>query len=279
MKKIILISSILLAGLLSFQSATADIFNFGGIRTNIYSFSNKSFENAETETRSMMPISGISNDGPLNVVYVEGDKNEVVIKGDKNLFCRVQTEYKNGIVHISLEPGTYRNVWLQVVVYAKSLNSIRCTGSGNLTAEKVTSNAEEMLVKITGSAVVSIDALNCSRDLDFHISGSGDIKVQNVQCKDLDLDITGSGNVTCNKTKLTDLEGDVRGSGGVKFEYIEGDEAELNIAGSGDFRFNGGSINYIKARIAGSGDISGRLKYKSIEQKTAGSGTVHLIQD
>ena len=274
MKKILKVSAFLLAGVLCCQTVSAGIFNFGGVRTNIYSFSNKSFEGAESETRAMMPISGISNNGPLNVVFIESDKNEVVVKGDKNLFCRVQTQYKDGVVNISLEPGTYRNVWLQVEVYGKTLNTLRCTGSGNVKAESIKTDAEEMGVKVTGSGVVTIGTLKCSRDLDMHISGSGDIMVKKVECKDVDIDVTGSGNVMVSDgINFVALDADI------KLENVEGNAADMAITGSGEIRLLGGSINFVKARIAGSGEIRGHIKYKSIEQKTAGSGSIHISQD
>lgn len=279
MKKILKISALLLAGMLCWQPVSADLFNFGGVRTNIYSFSNKSFEGAESETRSMGPINGISNNGPLNVVFIESDKNEVIVKGDKNLFCRVQTQYKDGIVNISLEPGTYRNVWLQVEVYGKTLNTVHCTGSGNFKAESIKTDAEEMGVKVTGSGVITIGTLTCSRDLDMHVSGSGDIMLKKVECKDVDIDVTGSGNVMASEISFVDMDADVRGSGDIKLENIQGNATDMAIAGSGCIRLLGGSINFVKARIAGSGEIKGHIKYKSIEQKTAGSGCIHLTQD
>ena len=274
MNKFFKVSAILLAGVLCCQTISADIFNFGGVRTTIYSFSNKSFEGAEQEVRPMGTITAINNNGPLNVMYVEGDKNEVVVRGDKDLFNRVQTQWKDGAVNISLEPGTYRNVWLQVVVYAKSINSIRNTGSGNFKAEKITSEAPELGLKVTGSGTISIGEVNCSRDVDLHISGSGDIAVKEIDCKDLDLDVTGSGDIKVTDVKFVDMDADVRGSGGIKLSNVDGKTADVNIAGSGNIKFESGSINFIKARIAGSGCIIGNVNHKSLEQKTAGSGYI-----
>lgn len=275
MKKAFYLLAALLMGVATFESK-ADILNFGGVRTKIYSFSTKSFEGAESEVRAMPQISGISNNGPLNVVYIESDKNEVVVMGDKGLFNRVQTKYKDGTINISLEPGTYRNVWIQVVVYATSLNEMKCTGSGDIKAETVTSNAEEMLIKVTGSAVIAVDKLNCNRNLDCHISGSGDIRVKDMTCQLLDIDVTGSGDVIAQKAKFFNMDADVTGSGAIKLVESDGNDADLNVKGSGDIKLEAGFIKYVKARVMGSGAISGAVKYDSLDQNIKGSGSIRL---
>ena len=274
MKNFLRLSIAIIIGLASCLSMSAAIFNFGGVRTTIYSFSNKSFEGAEQEVRPMNTITGINNSGPLNVSYIEGDRNEVIVRGDKELFTRVQTQYSDGVVNISLEPGTYRNVWLQVVVYAKSLNSVRNTGSGNFKAQQITSEAPELGIRVTGSGVVKVEKLICSRDIDLHVAGSGDIDIQDIACKDLDLDVTGSGNITATNSKFVDLDADIRGSGDITLRNVDGETADMNIAGSGCIKLESGNVNYIKARIAGSGCIYGKVTHKSIEQKTAGSGYI-----
>lgn len=273
MKKALFLCAYLLMGATTF-TAKADLFNVGGVRTNIYSFSNKSFDGAKSESRSMPTITSISNNGPLNVIYIESDKSEVIVMGDENLFCRVQTKYKNGELNISLESGTYRNLWLQVVVYGPQLNQIKCTGSGDVKAEKVKSDAAEMSLKVTGSAVISIDKLECSRDLDMHISGSGDVRVKEATCQLLDINVTGSGDVKAGSVKYIKMDADVAGSGGIKIDNVEGNEAELDVKGSGDIRLNNGSTKYIKARVLGSGSIIGNVKSESIDQNTKGSGTI-----
>lgn len=270
MKKPLLFIAALLVSAITFESK-ADIFNIGGVRTNIYSFSNKSFEGAESETREMPTISGISNNGPLNIVYIESEKSEVVVMGEKALFNRVQTQYKNGVVNVSLEAGTYRNLWIQVVVYAPSLNSIKCTGSGNVKAAKVTSDAEEMSVKVTGSAIITIDQLTCSRNLDLHISGSGDIRTKETTCQLLDINVTGSGDVIAQNTKFFNMDANITGSGGIKFTDSEGNEADLIVKGSGDIKLEGGNIKYVKAKVLGSGSIVGDIKYDYLDCKKGGN--------
>lgn len=277
MKKLLIFCAAFLMSATAFE-AEADIFNFGGVRTKIYSFSNKSFEGAEKETRSMAAISGISNSGPLNVIYVQSEENKVEIMGDKELFCRVQTQYKNGTVNISLDAGTYRNLWLQVIVYAPSLDAIKCTGSGDFKAEKIHSNAEEMAVKVAGSATINIAEIQCERNLDFHVSGSGDIKASKTSCQLLDINVTGSGDVILQDTKCFNMDANVTGSGGIKFVKIEGNNADLSVTGSGDIRLEDGSIKYINARTTGSGDIRGAINYEHMDSKTTGSGSCHIVK-
>ena len=277
MKKTMLALALIVIGAVSFQTH-ADILNIGGMRTNIYSFSNKSFDGAETEIRSMQTITGISNDGPLNVVYVQSDRNEVEVQGDKELFNRVKTQWKNGIVHISLDAGTYRNLWLQVVVFAPALNDVKCTGSGNLLADKLHTNTEELDMRVTGSAKIKITELTCDRNLDINITGSGDVRVQQLTCQMLDANVTGSGDIMVEQGQCFNIEAKVSGSGGFKFNNIDANAATLSVLGSGDIRLLDGEIKYLKSRITGSGSISGKLKYESSEQKVTGSGSFNITK-
>ncbi len=277
MKKTLFMMAALLMSAITFE-AKADLLNIGGVRTKIYSFSNKSFDGAEQEQRAMQEISEIVNNGPLNIVYVESSESKVIIQGDKDLFCRVQTQYKNGAVNVSLEAGTYRNLWLQVVVYAPKLKGIKCTGSGDVIAAKVNCTNDEMNVKVTGSASVKIEELICEDDLDLHITGSGDIRANKISCKRLDGNVTGSGDIMAKNTVCNKLEATVSGSGGAKFDYISSKEASLSVTGSGDIRLIDGELQDIKARVTGSGQIMGTVKYHSIDQRVTGSGSIRINQ-
>ncbi len=277
MKKTLFMMAMLLMGAITFE-AKADLFNIGGVRTKIYSFSNKSFDGAEQEERAMQTINEIANNGPLNVVYIESEESKVIIQGDKELFCRVNTQYKDGTISISLDAGTYRNLWLQVVVYAPKLKQIKCTGSGDVLAEKVTCTNDEMSLKVTGSAVISVKELVCDDDLDIHITGSGDVRTDKMSCKKLDLNVTGSGDVRAKNATCKKIEATISGSGGAKFEMINAEEGSMAVTGSGEIRLNDGSIGDIKARVTGSGEIRGDLKYNSLTEKRTGSGKVNIYQ-
>lgn len=277
MKKTLFMMAMLLVSAITFE-AKADLFNIGGVRTKIYSFSNKSFDGAAQEERAMQTIKEISNNGPLNVVYIESEESKVIVQGDKELFCRVNTQYKDGTISISLDAGTYRNLWLQVVVYAPKLKQIKCTGSGDVLAEKVNCTNDEMSIKVTGSARVDIKELFCEDDLDIHITGSGDVRTNKMSCKNLDLNVTGSGDVITQNTNCQKLEATISGSGGAKFEMINAKEAVLAVTGSGEIRLNDGSIDDIKSRVTGSGEVRGNLKYNSLTEKRTGSGRISIIQ-
>ena len=254
-KTLFLLGTLLMLGSFSFE-AQADIFNVGGVRTKIYSYSKKSFDGADQEVRAMAPINAISNNGPLNVIYVESEESKVIVEGTKDLFCRVQTQYKEGTVSISLDAGTYRDLWLQVVVYAPKLMSIKCMGEGDVTALKVNCTNDEMSVRVMGSATVRIDELTCEDDLDLHITGSGDVKTKKISCQKLDVNVTGSGDVKAEQATCGAVEVTVSGSGGVQFSNIEGKDASLSVAGSGC--------------------IAGSVACSVLEQKTTGSGSVLL---
>jgi len=277
MKKTLFMMAMLLLGASTFE-AKADLLNIGGVRTKVYSFSNKSFDGAEQEERAMPTINEIVNSGPLNIVYIESKESKVVVQGDKDIFCRVQTHYKDGTINVSLDAGTYRNLWLQVVVYAPKLKEIKCTGSGNVLADKVTCTNDEMSVKVAGSARVIIKELVCEDDLDLHITGSGDVRTTQVTCKNLDINVTGSGNVMAENTTCEKTEVNISGSGGAKFTTISTKDADLVVTGSGDIRLLGGEAKAIKARVTGSGQITGNVQYNSIDQKVTGSGTIRISQ-
>lgn len=276
-KTLFMLGALLVLGSLTFE-AKADLLNIGGIRTKVYSFSNKNFDGAEQEERAMPEINEIVNSGPINVVYIESTESKVVVQGDKDLFCRVKTQYKEGSVNISLDAGTYRNLWLQVVVYAPKLKEIKCTGSGNVSADKVTCTNDEMSCHVTGSARIIIKNLVCEDDLDIHITGSGDVRTTEMTCKNLDINVTGSGNVMAEKTTCDLVKATVAGSGGAKFDNIVSKQGTFNVTGSGDIRLIDGEISMITAKVAGSGQVLGTVKYNSFDQRVTGSGSAIINQ-
>jgi hypothetical protein len=96
----------------------------------------------------------------------------------------------------------------------------------------------------------------------FHISGSGNINIQNeIVTDDMDLHVSGSGNISMYSLQSQDLE--------------------VSISGSGDINIGGGNVNNQKVTISGSGDVDAlELMANYSNSKISGSGsiTVHAVQ-
>ena len=140
----------------------------------------------------------------------------------------------------------------------------------------------EIIIRIT---VPEVDGLSVSgagdiiaketiktRILDMNVSGSGNIKLENLDADRVLNTISGSGNIMINDGgPSSELTAAISGSGNLKASGFEAKNIEVKIAGSGNCWVN--SNGQIKAKIAGSGNVfySGN---PSVESTIAGSGNV-----
>lgn len=227
------------------------VINLGGVTVNGYTEEGCDF----SQERPMPMFDEINVAGPFNVYYFQSDESKVLVEGKEEFVQKLSTEVKDGELTVRLEPGRYHNLVLKVSVYSPVADEVRLAGSGDF---------------------VDVAGHTSSDDLDYSLAGSGDIIVENVQCKDLDVKLAGSGDIRlkgCVVRKDADIS--LAGSGNIHLDAEIGDELEARISGSGDMNLNG-SCNRADLKISGSGNIGGKLSYRQINTSCSGSGRVSL---
>lgn len=107
------------------------------------------------------------------------------------------------------------------------------------------------------------------------VSGSGDILAEDgIKTKDLELAVSGSGNIKMNDLDAVAVKSIISGSGNIILAGDKGaEDLSVAISGSGDFKgldFNADDVN---VKVSGSGNV-GVTANKNLTVRVAGSGDV-----
>lgn len=204
-----------------------------------------------TQTINVSNFSGIVLYGNDNVTISQGPHNVEVI-GKSNIISKIKTNVSNGIWHIELEDGCYRNADLVYNITVPNINNIDLVGSGNIKVYNFI-NQSDMDITLTGSGNIDL----------YDNSGTQNLSVQ----------MDGSGHIFCygNYADLENFELDIYGSGDFNGFSVETLSSTINIQGSGNCSLY--THNNMDVTIVGSGNVS----YKgnpSINSTITGSGQI-----
>lgn len=206
-----------------------------------------------TETLSIEPFKILLNNSSANIELDFGIKeNEIIITGDKNFIENLDIQNKNNTLDISNKKKVSFNTKtspLLIKVNNPSLQKAVIAGSGSIVTKNVT----------------------LTNDLEFQISGAGEINVK-LNNDITSISISGAGNVQL-QGKSNELKAVMSGAGNLKAEDLVSKRATIEISGAGNARVH--TTDEINAKISGIGS----LKYKDYEQlkvveKISGIGSI-----
>ncbi|WP_421917961.1 head GIN domain-containing protein [Marinifilum sp.] len=213
----------------------------------------------KTEDRKVRSFESISLSIAAKVYVSQDNKTSVKIKGYLDDLDEIITEVEGSTLKIKRKKnkgwGWNSRSLKKVEVYISTpdVENLKISGSGNIIA-KTPIRSGSVDYAISGSGNIIIDELKAD-NLECHISGSGDIRLKGV-CKD-------------------ELEIHISGSGDVEAGYFEAKSVMVRISGSGDCKVY--ASERINARVAGSGDIYYRGNPEYVDSKTAGSGSIKSV--
>ena len=204
-----------------------------------------------TETRNVTGFKGFESTIAADVFIKQSSTFKVTIEGQKNILDLMKTEMKGDMLKITFEKG-YRissNQKLKVYIEAPSFEKLSMSGSGNVKAQNALTGSK-IDIGISGSGDFMLDNIKFS-NVEFHISGSGDINVSG-ETEKVDFQVSGSGNIKASNLKAQSVECHVSGSGNINCNASK----SLNalVSGSGDIRYKG-KPESVKTKVSGSGDI------------------------
>jgi Putative auto-transporter adhesin, head GIN domain len=204
-----------------------------------------------TETRSVSGFKGFESAVSADVYIKQSSTFKVTVEGQKNILALLKTELKGDMLKITFQKGyniSYKDQ-LKVYIEAPSFEKLSMSGSGNVKAENALSGSK-MDIGISGSGDFMLDNIKFS-NVEFHISGSGNIKVSG-ESEKVDFHVSGSGDIKAGDLKAQNVECHVSGSGNINCNASK----SLNalVSGSGDIRYKG-KPESVKTKVSGSGDI------------------------
>ena len=224
---------------------------------------------ALAETREVDDFTEVNYTLPFSVEFVAGDETYVILEGDEDTIDEIVTEVRGDTLKV------YKNDrWFDwsdgkvaLTIGYVDVEAITMAGSGDAFAEGM--NAEELSIKISGSAGFEIDELMVN-DLHIKISGSGNVNLNDLEADSMSTSIAGSGDVEVTGRVVTQSIS-IAGSGDHNASELRSQEAEVNIKGSGDVEV--WALATLDAHVMGSGDIE-YYGSPQIKERVMGSGSV-----
>lgn len=211
----------------------------------------------QREVRNVSGFTGVSLSISADIYLSQASDFKFEIEGDADYLKEIETVVDGDILKIKTRDHfnfSFRDKKVKIYISMPKVNSLSISGSGDILAQ----------------TAIKTD------DLKIKISGSGDIKIENLSVKNLNLAISGSGDIKLSGTDVAESASyTISGSGDISNEGLQCKKVEIQVSGSGDVRV--WAVEELKSRVSGSGDVY----YKGrplIDSKTSGSGGIQNIK-
>jgi hypothetical protein len=202
------------------------------------------------EVRKLDTFNGIGISISADVYYTPGNAHEIRIEGDAKDVEDLITKVDNGFLQVKY-PASWkiRRSKLTIYISSKELEAVKISGSAKFrSGEPVT--ADEMDFALSGSGDIHFEKL-ITDEVGVKISGSGDIILVNGNADELDARISGSGKLNAEAFEVNEFSASISGSGSIKITVKE--ELESRISGSGKVYYHG--TPRVNSSSSGSGKV------------------------
>jgi hypothetical protein len=213
---------------------------------------------AEEQTRKVDPFTSISLRISANVHLKQGARQDIKIEAKSSTLEEILTEVKDGELIIRFHNkdyfwNTFQPGEITIYLSTPEINGLAVSGSGNIVADQE----------------IKTDKL------DLALSGSGNIKLEDLAAGQVESTISGSGNISlAGNTPARDFSATISGSGNVKAINYSADDVTVHVSGSGNVSI--GANKNLNVRVSGSGSVN----YKGdpmIDSSISGSGKVKNV--
>lgn len=204
-----------------------------------------------TEERLTGNFNGLDVRLDADVQVSQDPAYNVSVTAQRNILNVLETYVSNSRLVIKFKDNVRVKHYEQVkiVVSAPLFNNLRLSGSGNVYANGGFSPAN-MELTLSGSGNLRIQQLNTGL-VDASISGSGNIYVEGGTVTNERLRISGSGNMELGNVIANEADVKTSGSGGVKLHATQ--KLDVSISGSGNVYYRGNPV--VNASVSGSGKV------------------------
>ncbi len=186
-----------------------------------------------SEEREVSGFDEIQFTGIGNLIIEQGDEEALVVEADDNIIGLIETEVRGDKLHIGFKRGVNIVPTSKVKFYltVKELDRIDLSGVGSIDCDEFETDDLEFHISGSGdidfeiiaesieTSVSGLGDIDLSGEVDFHrvqISGSGKYNAEELGSKDCEVDISGLGSATVNVSDNLDIE--INGAGNVYYK-------------------------------------------------------------
>ena len=228
-----------------------------------------------TEFREVGPFRALSAGIPCNVYFEQADKQEVRVESTEEFAGKVITEVEDGTLKLKLEEGRYPKLILRMVITAPGIESLHLSGSGSLINEGGLRAGGDLALRVSGSGSIRMGDIE-SKDFSAHCSGSGSLRLPQVACAASTCSVSGSGSVRIGRMSCTGLEAGTSGSGSVNVDsLVSKGDVSARVSGSGRVRLEEVDVDgNMQLKTTGAGGITVNGTCHEVDATTSGSGSI-----
>ncbi len=221
------------------------------------------------KTIELEPFHSVHVDGSFDVEINQAAVQNVVVATQENIMERFKMSVMDGVLYLSIEPGTYLSYDLTVKLAMPTVSSIELDGSGDVKIGTFV-GLQDLSIKLDGSGdVKGTGAVEVLSEATIDLQGSGDIELK-LKAKAVELILDGSGDLEVSG-QTNRLIASLNGSGDIDAADLKSIDCEVDVNGSGSAKVY--ASEKLKATLQGSGDIRYDGK-PDVEAKIDGSGTI-----
>lgn len=181
--------------------------------------------NRKTEKRDLPVFTSIETTGAFEVDVACQKPASFEIEADDNLMPLIQTEVRNGVLHVSTTKSYHSSGGIVLRITVPDLASVKSTGAGKFRVSDVKNDSFE--VHSTGAAQVSVSGQ--SKSVTISSTGAGKIDTHNLRASKAEVDVTGAA--TADVYASDELDVTVSGAGRVV--YTGNPKVNKHISGAG----------------------------------------------
>lgn len=202
-----------------------------------------------TEIRDAQDFHALDISMSGKVIVHTGPEYKVEVQAEESVLPYLETEVKNGTLHIYFSRNVYDVDHLLVTVTAPDFDGFDISGSAEVIARDPL-DGTSLDVDISGSGNIEMTDVDYDQ-ADLRVSGSGDILMQGIVHQSIDFEVSGSGTLDALDCPTAKANVEVSGSGKVKCHADE--VLRARVSGSGDVFYSGNPV--LDVQISGSGTV------------------------
>ena len=179
----------------------------------------------KTEKRELPAFTSIETTGAFQVEVTCQKPASFEIETDDNILSLVQTEVKNGVLHVTTTQSYHSAGGIKLRITVPDLASLKSTGAGKFLVTEVKS--DKFQIESIGAATVT--ASGQSKALTVSSTGAGKIDAHDLRADKAEVNVTGAAGVEVNVSD----ELDVTVSGAGRVVYSGNPKVNKHISGPG----------------------------------------------
>lgn len=215
---------------------------------------------------------GVRGDGNIqSKEFSIGDYSSLHLSGSARMYYEQKPDEKP---YLRIEIDENLIEYLEPRIDENDHLDLRTTKNINPTKYLIYTNSTSLRnARLSGSGSLSIDSGIETDKLSLSISGSGNVKAENIKCSELESSVSGSGALQIGALTADRFRASVSGSGKINASGSVR-ESDTRVSGSGSVNLSDLTSSKAKSNISGSGKVN-LMVNDSLEARVTGSGNVY----